>query len=302
MQTSTYTSKIFTPASATRRLVATAAAAVVCLAVMSAVAPLAQARKMSTTYTTLLGPATATNPIGANHTLTATVIRHTENCDPDGGPLPPVLETGATVKFEVTSGPNKGLTGTDTTDSQGQAHFTYTSAQPGTDKLVATPLGLKNAGECNLDTGPAQPSKEVEAIWTLAHHDGTDEGTSTSDGLPQITINDVRVTEGNSDLSPATPITFTVSLSKASPVPITVDYATADGSATMAYDYVGKHETLTFAPGDPLSQKVTIDVRGDHVTEADEWFAVNLSNPTNAQLADPQGIGTIVDDDPLPMS
>ena len=49
-----------------------------------AIAP-AQARKMSTTYNTILTPKTATNPTGVNHTLTATVIRHTENCDPDGG-------------------------------------------------------------------------------------------------------------------------------------------------------------------------------------------------------------------------
>ena len=118
------------------------------------------------------------------------------------------------------------------------------------------------------------------------------------DGRPQLSINDVRVLEGNDDFSPATPATFTVSLSKPSSLPIVVEYATADGSATDSWDYVSRHEKLTFAPGDPLTQTVTIDVRGDHLDEPDEWFAVNLSNPVNAQISDAKGIGTILDDDP----
>jgi hypothetical protein len=40
-------------------------------------------------------------------------------------------------------------------------------------------------------------------------------------------------------------------------------------------------------------------VRGDPHPEADESFRVDLSNPTNASLVDPLGIGTIVNDDAL---
>jgi hypothetical protein len=285
-------------AGSTRGLIARAAAAAfLSLAVVGATASLAEARKMSTTYTTSLGPATATNPVGANHTLKATVIRHTENCDPNGQvQIEPAI--GVNVKFEVLSGPNQGKSGVGTTNAQGQATFTYTSSLAGKDILVATPLALQNKGVCNIDTGPAQPSTKVEAIWVASKGGGPGEGgPGPSDGIPQIKINDVRVTEGNTDLSPATPATFTVSLSMASSVPITVEYATADGSAIAPADYVAEHEKLTFKPGDPLTQKVTIDVRGDHLDEADEWFKVDLSNPTNAGLADPQGIGTIIDDD-----
>ena len=42
-------------------------------------------------------------------------------------------------------------------------------------------------------------------------------------------------------------------------------------------------------------------MRGDHVDELDESFAVNLSNPANAQISDAKGVGTILDDDDGPM-
>jgi hypothetical protein len=72
----------------------------------------------------------------------------------------------------------------------------------------------------------------------------------------------------------------------------------ADASAIAPNDYVAEKGKLTFKPGD-LAQKVTIDVRGDAHPEADESFRVDLSNPTNASLADRLGIGTVVDDDAL---
>jgi hypothetical protein len=276
-----------------------AAIAALCLV---ATAPVAQARKMSTSYFTMLSPKTATNPIGVNHTLTATVIRHTENCDPDYQSVQTEPAQNAKVKFEVVSGPNKGKSGVDTTDMQGHAHFTYTSPTTGTDKLLATPIGLKNMGVCAIEGGPALPSNEVEAIWVPAR-DGGDggDGGVIDDGWPQLSINDVRVKEGNDDFSPATPATFTVTLSKPSALPVVVEYATADGSAVDSWDYVARHDKLTFAPGDPLTQTVTIDVRGDRLDELDESFAVNLSNPMNAQISDAKGVGTIIDDDVPPM-
>jgi hypothetical protein len=271
------------------------AAALLCLVAMAVTAPLAQARKMSMTYVTLLGPASATNPIGANYTVTATLMRHTQNCDPNGstqiGPA-----SGKTVKFTVLSGPNQGMTDTDVTDAQGHAQFTYTSATVGTDTIVAVPVGLNNTGVCNPDGGPAQPSKKVTATW-VDNGRGGDPAPGPGEGSPHITISDARVIEGNTDLSPATPLTFTVSLSQPVAVPVAVEYGTVNWSAINPADYLGTKGKLTFAPGDPLTQKVKIAVRGDHWDEPNEWLLVVLSNPMNAQIADPVGIGTIIDDD-----
>jgi chitinase len=54
---------------------------------------------------------------------------------------------------------------------------------------------------------------------------------------------------------------------------------------------------VTFAPGE-TSKSIAILVNGDHVAEANETFFVNLSSPTNVTIADGQGLGTIVDDEP----
>jgi len=75
-----------------------------------------------------LDPATATNPTGTDHTVTATVR------DSAG-----VLLPGATVTFEVISGPNTGDTDTDVTDAAGEATFTWTGdGGTGTDVVEAS--------------------------------------------------------------------------------------------------------------------------------------------------------------------
>lgn len=116
-----------------------------------------------------------------------------------------------------------------------------------------------------------------------------------NDVLPALSINDVSINEGNSGQSTAT---FTVTLSAASSQSVTVDFATAAASASNA-DYTQSAGTLTFAAGQ-TSQTISITVLGDLVDEADETFNVNLSNASNATLADSAGLGTIVDDDAAP--
>lgn len=72
-------------------------------------------------------PASATCEVGQHHTLTATLL------DPALNPRPDML-----VTFNVTAGPNTGLVGTDTTNADGQATFTYTSATAGNDRIQAS--------------------------------------------------------------------------------------------------------------------------------------------------------------------
>ncbi len=112
--------------------------------------------------------------------------------------------------------------------------------------------------------------------------------------LPALRVGDVTVTEGNAGTRTAT---FTVTLSAASGRPVTVAYATADGTAAAGRDYQAASGTLTFAPGE-TRKTVTVLVTGDRLPEPDETFAVNLSNPTDATIADGQGVGTVVDDEP----
>ena len=54
---------------------------------------------------------------------------------------------------------------------------------------------------------------------------------------------------------------------------------------------------MTFAAGQ-TTQTITVAVIGDRLAEPTETFFVNLSSPTNAAIADGQGVGTILDDEP----
>jgi hypothetical protein len=113
------------------------------------------------------------------------------------------------------------------------------------------------------------------------------------DALPTISIGDFTHAEGNSG---NTDFVFQVTLSALSGQQVTVVYTTADGTATVGNsDYVATSGTLTFAAG-VGTQTVTVQVKGDLFDESDETFKVNLTNPTNATLADAQGIGTIQDE------
>jgi len=127
-------------------------------------------------------------------------------------------------------------------------------------------------------------------------------GTITDDDpQPTISINSPPgVLEGDSG---TTPVNFTVSLSNASSQTITVNWTTADGSATTAdsdYNGVASPTIITFNPGD-LTQPISVDIIGDSTPESDETFVVNLATPSNASIGTGQGTGTILDDDTVPL-
>ena len=116
--------------------------------------------------------------------------------------------------------------------------------------------------------------------------------------LPVLSINSASATEGNSGTTNAT---FTVNLSAASTTSVTVNWATANGTATAVSDYTEASGTLTFAPGS-TSQTVTVSINGDTLVESNETFLVNLSNAANATISTGQGTGTILNDDAAPLS
>src|SRR5207247_8299328 len=93
----------------------------------------------------------------------------------------------------------------------------------------------------------------------------------------------------------------TVTLDAAVNTPVTVDYATANGTAQAGSDYTAATGTLTFAAGAAGTQTVSVAVTGDRLAELDESFLVNLSNiqtgGRNVTIADSQGQGTIDNDD-----
>ena len=134
---------------------------------------------------------------------------------------------------------------------------------------------LSNPGNATLD--------DAVGIVTIAD----------DDAAPAISVSDPSVTEGNSGTTAAT---FTVSLSYASGSSVSVQDATANGTATAGTDYVAASGTLTFAPGQ-TALPVPVQVIGETAAEPNETLALNLSAPVNGVFGDNQGTATIVNDD-----
>jgi chitinase len=111
---------------------------------------------------------------------------------------------------------------------------------------------------------------------------------------PALSVADVTVAEGASG---ATVASFVVGLSRPAPGPVTVRYATLDGTALVAdRDYGAVSGTLTIDAG-AAAATVDVPVQGDVVEEADELFFLVLSQPQGATLADDRAEAEIVDDD-----
>jgi Tol biopolymer transport system component len=113
-------------------------------------------------------------------------------------------------------------------------------------------------------------------------------------GLPAVSIGDAEpVLEGDAGTVAAT---FDVTLSAPSNGAVTVDFATADGTASAGDDYHAATGTLAFSPGQ-TQQTISVLVKGDTVAEPDEVFEVSLSNPAGATIGDGRGVATIRNDD-----
>ena len=167
----------------------------------------------------------------------------------------------------------------------------------------ALPPGLAlDSGTGLLSGTPSQagtfPNITVSATNGMASASETFTITVVDDSVPTspptVAVGDVSVHEGAGGTRAAV---FTVSLSEPSSSTVTVDYATADATATAPSDYQAKAGTLSIAPG-ATSVTVKVPVAGDAADEADETFDVTLSSPGQATLGDATGVGTIVDDDP----
>jgi len=113
--------------------------------------------------------------------------------------------------------------------------------------------------------------------------------------MPSLSVADASIFENN---GAPTNMVFTVQLSPASPLTVSVNYGTGNGTAQAGSDYVSTNGTLTFTPGE-TNRLVTVGVIGDTNSESTETFFLNLSAPTNASLGRAQAVGTIFDDDSI---
>ena len=150
-----------------------------------------------------------------------------------------------------------------------------------------------------------QSTGNVAATWYDARNDAGTGSPSDSDDTPNT---DVEVW-GTLLLAPATKtvqfgqaaygvaeaagrVTLTVTRTGNLGTTATVNYATAEGTATADADYTAVNGTLTFEPG---VDTVTVDVPVivDNLLEAAETFTVTLSEPTGGPEAGAPAVATI---------
>ncbi|MGH3049730.1 MAG: beta strand repeat-containing protein [Gaiellaceae bacterium] len=117
------------------------------------------------------------------------------------------------------------------------------------------------------------------------------------DTTPAVSIGNVSLNEGNDGQTSTA--TFTLTLSFAPTAPVTVDWATADGTAAAPGDYTTASGSVTFAAGQTTAS-LGVTVNGDNLVEPDETFTVVLSNPQGLTIGTGTGTATIVNDDIAP--
>lgn len=198
-----------------------------------------------------------------------------------------------TVQYATTNG--TAIAGSDYTAVSG----TVTFAPGETSRTVAVPVVRDLVAE-STETFTLQLSSATGATLARSSASAT---IQDDDGVvappPSVSIGDVSVTEGQAGTKTAR---FTVSLSAAASGPVTVVYATANGTATAGSDYTATSGTLSFAAGE-TSKTIDVTITGDTQVEADETFLLRLTSAAGATIATPQATGTIKNDDqppPLP--
>lgn len=110
---------------------------------------------------------------------------------------------------------------------------------------------------------------------------------------PSVSVGDAgRVLEGNR----GTVLTFPVTLSRAMPRAVAVDYATVAGTATAGEDFTAVSGTLTI-PAGATSGSVAVKVAADKVRESHEALSMKLTARDYGTVGKAVGAGSILNDD-----
>ena len=201
-----------------------------------------------------------------------------------------------TISLSSSAAPHKVVVKYDIAGETATENLDYTNTSgtvtfdPGTTtKVISVPI-LNDALDEVDETFRMNIQSASPGIITASQSTAT---IVDNDPPPSVSINDMSILEGNFGTRN---LIFAVSLSAASGKQITVSYATTDGTAKAVDDYRPATGTVTISPGQTTSP-IIIQLTVDTLSEDNEAFVVNLSNPVNATIADGIGNGTITNDD-----
>lgn len=219
--------------------------------------------------------------------------------------------SASSASFSLTN--NRATTTTAVTSSVNPSDLTqsvtFTANVTSTGPLTGTVQfkidGLDAGGPVTLSGGTAQLTTSALTAGThsvTADYSGdasffASTGTLPSGQVvrppPMLTINDISFTEGDTGTKF---VFFTVTSSAASNLSVSVNFSTANVSATSPIDYAATQGTLTFIPGQVI-RTIFVTINGDATLEPDETFTMNLSNAVNSTISRAQGTATIRNDE-----
>ena len=188
------------------------------------------------------------------------------------------------VDYETVAG--TATAGQDFTATSGELVF----AAGETTKTVSVPI-IGDVADEDSETFTLLLARAQGATFADSRGTGT---IIDNDGSPTLSVADVSTLEG--DDGPID-VTVTLQLSGATDDFVSVDFTTADGTATFDdADFHAASGTTVFQPGQ-TQVTLVVTIVGDGSAEPDEFFTVELSNIDGATLADPSARVTILDDD-----
>ena len=182
---------------------------------------------------------------------------------------------------------------------QGGATITPTKAkraETGSNRRWNVTVEPASKADLNVSIAATTDCEADDAVCTADGRKLSNAIAATILGPPGLSVADTRVYE-----APGATLDFAVTMGRASSSTVTVDYATADGTATAGEDYTAASGTLTFEPGE-IAKAVSVEVIDDGHDEGEETLTLTLSNPSggNAWLADAEAIGVIENTDAMP--
>ena len=235
-----------------------------------------------------------TNVTLTNTTATGTIVNKNETNVSIGNASATVGATATTATFTVSLGSASGQTVTvayATSDVTAVAGTDYTAKSgtltfaPGviSQQIVVAILADTNPGlNKTFDVTLSSPSNATIVTATGV-------GTILNKNETSASIADTSDTVGASQTTAA----FTVTLAHVTSLPVSIQYATADGTAKAGTDYTAESNTLTI-PAGSLTGTIDIPVLANTNPGPNLTFTVTLSNPTNVTLTNTTATGTIV--------
>lgn len=182
---------------------------------------------------------------------------------------------------------------------EGLIYFAGTDEQHGTELWTTDGTAAGTQLLIDLNPGPAgsEPGGFSQIGSTIYFSAYTESAGRELWALPltgpRLSIADARASEGD---AASVAVRFPVSLTAAPAQAVSVDYATADLTASAGHDYEAAAGTLTFLPGE-TTKFIDVRVSGDTFAENNETFVVRLSNASGARVVRREAAGIIDDED-----